>query len=38
MRNGTKASSDFADGGPLTEVGMPGAIAINLPYRAGWKL
>jgi predicted dehydrogenase len=35
IRNGTKAGSDFAYGGPLTEIAMLGVIAIKL---AGTKL
>ncbi|MBI2924113.1 MAG: Gfo/Idh/MocA family oxidoreductase [Verrucomicrobia bacterium] len=31
IRNGTKAGSDFAYGGPLTELAMLGVIAIKLP-------
>ncbi len=31
IRNGTKAGSDFAYGGPLTEIAMLGIIAIKVP-------
>ena len=31
IRNGTKAGSDFAYGGPLTEIAMLGVIALKLP-------
>ena len=33
IRNGTKAGSDFAYGGPLTEIAMLGIIAIKVPGK-----